>query len=201
MQTAIYMRVSTEEQDISLQKREISIFLELKGIRDYQIYKDVGFSGKNDVRPDFKRLLDDCKQGKVEFLVVWKLDRLFRSLRHLISFLDDLKAMDIKFAAVQDNVDLSTPAGELMANMIGSFAQFERSLISQRTKAGMQAKKALGDHMGRKTNLSDETVKLIHIAIDQGLPPNKIAMQYNARIHQIRHIIKQRQKLIQLKPS
>lgn len=191
MKTAVYMRVSTDEQDISLQEREISLFLQSKGIMEFKIYSDVGFSGKNDQRPEFKKLLNDCKTGQIEFLVVWKLDRLFRSLRHLLSFLDDLGAYKIKFAAVRDSVDLSTPAGELMAHMIGAFAQFERSLISQRTKAGMETKRLQGVHLGRKPSLTpDLKARIIAHRIEHKSTTPELCRTFGLSEGKIVHLLK-----------
>lgn len=154
MKTAIYVRVSTEEQSVEMQTQAISIFLKNKGISDYQIYADEGISGTSESRPALNQLLFDCKQGKVELLVVYKLDRLFRSLSHLISTLKTFDNLNIKFIAIQDQIDMTTPAGRLQFHIIGAFAQFERDLISQRTKSGLANARARGVQLGRQSMIN-----------------------------------------------
>lgn len=158
MRTAVYMRISTKEQNFSLQEQEISLFLQNKGITDYEIYRDRGYKGDTIARPQLKRLLEALKTGSIEYLVVWKLDRVFRSLKHLIGFIETLKQTNTKFAAVKDNIDLTTPQGELLVNVIASFAQFEKSLISERTRSGMHAAKINNPDIryGRKPKITND---------------------------------------------
>ncbi len=167
------MRVSTEEQSIALQEDAIMRFLNYKGISNIQIYKDEGLSGKDTNRPALKKLLEDCKQGKVELLVVWKLDRLSRSIKDLLGLMETLKEDNVKFASVMEQIDLTNPYGEMSMQILAVFAQFERNIISARTKAGMAIiKKTTGKHMGRKSLIS-QTIR------DQVITLRKSGASYN----------------------
>ena len=109
--TAIYVRVSTEDQSVNAQLQAISTFLASKTTSPTQIYQDQGYSGKNDKRPAFKMLLDDIKAGKVSTLIVYKLDRLSRSLTDLLGLLKTLQAYSTTFISISESIDLSTASG------------------------------------------------------------------------------------------
>lgn len=175
MKTAVYMRVSTDDQSISMQKQEISTFLENRGITDAQIYSDEGISGVTDDRPHLKALKNDLKLGKIELLVIWKLDRLFRSLTQLLAFLNELKERNVKLISIKDNIDLTTPSGVLMMQLIGAFAEFERNIIMERTRAGQKAAKARGVKFGRPTKIGTALEHKILELRNQGLTFKKIS--------------------------
>lgn len=172
----VYLRVSTDQQSVDMQMREITAFLENKGLPQPQIYQDEGMSGKSTNRPGLKTLLEDARMGRISIIVVWKLDRLFRSLSHLISTISALESYGVKFVAVRDQIDLTTSAGTLMMHMLGAFAQFERDLIAERTKAGLANAKAKGRKLGRPsklgTNIAQETCQLHQ----SGLSHRRIAL-------------------------
>ncbi len=136
-----YARVSTTDQNLDLQLDA------LQAAGCAQIFHDEGISGATRRRPGLDRALGTLKQGDV--LVVWKLDRLGRSMRHLISITSTLEEQGIGFCSVSDAIDTSTPGGKLYFHLMGAFAEFERNLISERTKAGMAAAKARGVKLGR----------------------------------------------------
>lgn len=148
MKTAIYVRVSTSDQSNSMQKREIAAYLKNKGITGFDTYEDT-MTGITFNRPALKELLKACNAGQVETLVVYKLDRLGRSLSQLIEVLEELKNNKVTFISVKDNIDLSTPVGVLLMHLMGAFAQFERDIIVERTKSGMANAKAKGVSIGR----------------------------------------------------
>lgn len=156
MKTAIYVRVSTEKQSSEMQEREISLFLTSKGINEVEIYRDGDESGKSTSRPELNRLLLDCKQGNVKTLIVWKLDRLFRSLVDLITHLKEFQKQGIIFISLKENIDLSTPMGVLMMQILGAFSEFEREMIVMRVKAGLANAKANGKILGRKPTIPKE---------------------------------------------
>ena len=146
--TAVYLRVSTQDQSTDSQRREIDLYLTSKGLTNIQIYEDKA-TGTNNNRIMLKKLLEDCKAGKVGTVICYKLDRFFRSLKDLINTLQLLDDLKITFVSIRDNVDLSTPSGRLMMHMIGAFAEFEASLIKERVKSGLKAAKARGIVLGR----------------------------------------------------
>ena len=188
MKTAVYVRVSTEKQSTESQEREISLFLESRGLKDVEIYKDEGESGISISRPQLNRLLDDCKQGKVETLIVWKLDRLFRSLIDLITHLKTFRELGITFISIKENIDLSTPAGRLLMHMMGAFGEFEREMIISRVNAGLANARAKGKILGRKPTISKELKSQAIELKKKGYTYKKISTQLNIKISTLQKI-------------
>jgi DNA invertase Pin-like site-specific DNA recombinase len=114
-----------------------------------KIYCDQGLSGASSKRPALNKLLKACRRGSVDVVVVWKFDRFARSLKQLMSGLETCRALGIDFVSVTEAVDTSLPAGELVFQMIGAVAQFERSLIAERVKSGLANARANGRTLGR----------------------------------------------------
>jgi DNA invertase Pin-like site-specific DNA recombinase len=148
---AIYARVSTVNhgQDSSLQTRELRQFTEARGWTLAGEYVDSGVSGAKDSRPELDRLMADAKRRRFDVVLVWKLDRFGRSLRHLVNALAEFESLNIAFVSLSDNLDLSTASGRLMFNIIGAMAEFERELIRERVKAGLRNARAKGKRIGR----------------------------------------------------
>ena len=147
---ALYSRVSTNHgQDPELQLRELREYAASRDWKIVQEYTDQGVSGSKDSRPALNRLMSDAHQRKIDAVLVWKLDRFGRSLRHLVNALAELEALGVAFISLRDNLDLSTPSGRLMFQIIGAMAEFERSLIQERVKAGLRNAKAKGKRLGR----------------------------------------------------
>ncbi len=157
---AAYVRVSTQDQSTDLQKREIEAFIALKGWHDVVFYEDKA-SGTTNNRPMLKALLSDIKSQKINVIVIWRLDRFFRSLKDLVNTLQELNELGVQFCSVKDQIDLSTSVGRLMANLLGSFAQFEADLISERVTAGMAAARARGKVLGRPRKRNDYEIKTL----------------------------------------
>ena len=137
-----YARVSTDDQTPALRLAALN----KAGCKT--IFKDDGLSGATINRPALRRCLKKLEYG--DTLIVWKLDRLGRSLRDLIAMLDDLKKRGVKFRSLTKAIDTDTPTGRAMWQMIGVLAELERSMISERTRAGVNAAKARGVKFGRK---------------------------------------------------
>jgi DNA invertase Pin-like site-specific DNA recombinase len=150
MRVALYSRVSTlNSQDPELQARELREYAQRRGWQIVREFIDRGVSGSKDSRPALNELLTDVHQRKCDVVLVWKLDRLGRSLRHLVNTLAELEARGVAFVSLRDNLDLSTPSGRLMFNVIGAMAEFERALIQERVKAGLRNARAKGKRIGR----------------------------------------------------
>ena len=141
-----YARISTIQQDTDLQ------LAALNEVLCERIYEDI-YTGKSKERPELSRMLDTLRTGDV--VVVWKLDRLGRSLKDLIEILDDFKSKGIEFVSLSEKIDTTSAVGELTFHIIGAMAQFERNLISERTKAGLAAARARGKKGGRKPKLTE----------------------------------------------
>ena len=146
---ALYVRVSTNEQDTGAQERALREYVQRRGWKLQKIYRDQGQSGASSKRPALNELLKDCRRGSVDVVVVWKFDRFARSLKQLMSGLETCRALGIDFVSVTEAVDTSLPAGELVFQMIGAVAQFERSLIGERVKSGLSNARAKGKVVGR----------------------------------------------------
>ncbi|HRG64018.1 MAG TPA: recombinase family protein [Burkholderiales bacterium] len=139
-----YARVSTQDQDLNLQ---LDALLKA-GCAKNEIFIDK-ISGSKSERPGLQRCLNEIHAG--DTLLVWRLDRLGRSMPHLVSLIEDLKIKEIGFKSICDGaIDTTTASGELIFNIFSSLAQFERRLIQERTKAGLDAARARGRHGGRK---------------------------------------------------
>lgn len=143
-----YARVSTDEQNLDLQRAA----LESAGCA--RIFEDHGISGSAARRPGLGEAMAALSEGDV--LAVWKLDRLGRSLSHLVGVLDDLGKRGVGFASITEHIDTTTAGGRLVFHMMAALAEFERSVIVERTKAGMSAAKRRGKRLGRPTKLTDE---------------------------------------------
>src|SRR5215468_11192748 len=131
-----------------MQTRELREYCAHRGWAVFGEYVDTA-SGAKDSRPELNRLLADVHRRKCDLVLVWKLDRWGRSLRHLVNSLAELEARGVAFVSLRDNLDLSTPAGRLMFQIIGAMAEFERALIAERVKAGMRNARAKGRRIGR----------------------------------------------------
>jgi DNA invertase Pin-like site-specific DNA recombinase len=112
-------------------------------------FVDAGVSGSRDRRPQLDALMDLARRRKVDAILSWKLDRWGRSLKHLVNSLAELESLGVAFVALRDNLDLSTPSGRLMFHVIGAMAEFEKSLIQERVKAGLRNARAKGKRIGR----------------------------------------------------
>ena len=161
---AIYARVSTTNhgQDVTLQTREERQFAVARGWHIAGEDVDAGISGAKDSRPELNRLMVDAKRRKFDAVLVWKLDRFGRSLRHLVNALAEFESLGIAFVSLSDNLDLSTASGRLMFNILGAMAEFERELIRERVKAGMKNAKAKGAHIGRPRANVDAS-QIVHL--------------------------------------
>ncbi len=148
MRAAIYARVSTFDQEPENQLAEIRRYVAARGWTAEE-YVDRGISGAKDRRPALDRLLIDARRRRFDVLVVWRLDRLGRNLRHLITLLEELQALGIAFVSLNEGIDATTPAGKLQMHILGAIAEFERARIAERVKAGLQRARAQGKRLGR----------------------------------------------------
>ena len=146
---AIYARVSTDKQKVEMQLAELREYAERAGWKIYREFIDEGYTGKNTARPAFKEMLDEARRRKFDVLLVWKLDRLSRSLKDLIGTLDELGHLEIDFISYDNKIDTSSPTGKLVFQVIGAVAEFERNIISERVKAGLRNAQRNGKRLGR----------------------------------------------------
>jgi DNA invertase Pin-like site-specific DNA recombinase len=146
---AIYTRVSTFDQHPEMQDGELTEYVKRRGWSLYKIYSDKGVSGTLERRPALDALLEDCRRKKVDIVVVWKFDRFARSLKQLLNALELFRSLGIGFVSLTEAIDTSLPHGEMLFQIIGAIAQWERTLIVERVKAGLQHARSQGKRLGR----------------------------------------------------
>lgn len=148
---ALYARVSTSNhgQDVGLQLDELRQVAQQRGWAAFEFVDD-GVSGAQESRPALDRMMADARAGTLDLVVVWKLDRLGRSLGHLIQLLDELQHIGVGFISLRDSgIDTTSATGRLMLHILGAFASYERELIRERVVAGVRRAQASGTHCGR----------------------------------------------------
>lgn len=177
LRAAIYVRVSKAkgQQDPEMQLNDLRPFA---GARGWQLLADPyvdRLTGSVEARPALNRLMADARSRKFDVIVVWKLDRFARSLKHLVNALAEFEALGIAFVSLRDSLDLTTPSGRLMFHVIAAMAEFEKSLIQERVCAGLRNARAKGKQLGRPqltgTELSRTTLWRRRKQQHAGTPP------------------------------
>ena len=161
-----YARVSTQDQNLALQRQA------LREAGCEKIVEDTA-SGKQSSRPGLNLVLELLRQG--DTLVVWKLDRLGRSVKQLVDLAGDLNAREIQLQSLTDAIDTATPAGRFFFHVMASLAQMERELIMERTRAGLEAARSLGRKGGRRPKMTPSKVEAAKKLLESGLPPKDVA--------------------------
>jgi DNA invertase Pin-like site-specific DNA recombinase len=165
-----YARVSTDDQTLNLQRDA------LKKAKCRQIYEEHA-SGKNTARPELEACFKSLREG--DTLIVWRLDRLGRSLADLIRLTQELQGRGVGFASLTEHIDTRSPTGKLVFHMFGALAEFERNLIRERTLAGLKAARARGRKGGRPKKLSQKELKTIRALLRSNeVPVKDIAAQF-----------------------
>jgi DNA invertase Pin-like site-specific DNA recombinase len=164
-----YARVSTDDQDHALQLDA------LRAAGCERIITETASGSRGD-RPELARLIENARAGDV--LVVWRLDRLGRSLRHLIDLSEQLQSRGIALRSITEAIDTSTPAGRFLFSILGALGQMEREIIIERTKAGLRAAAARGRRGGRPPSLDDQKVRAAKAMLSSGtMSANEVARQ------------------------
>ena len=149
MRVALYARVSTIDQEPENQLQELRRYADARGWAAVE-YVDRGVSGAKDRRPALDKLVRDATRRKFDVVVCWRLDRLGRNLKHLITLLEQLQSLGVAFVSLAEGIDATTPAGKLQMHILGAIAEFERGRIVERVKAGLARAKAQGKRLGRR---------------------------------------------------
>ena len=179
MRVALYCRVSTAHQSSDNQLLELERVASTRGWNVVRTFRDDGISGAKgrDERPALDALLKAASRREIDLIAVWSIDRLGRSLQHLVTVVNDLQALGVGLFIYQQQLDTTTPSGKLCFSMFGAFAEFERNLIRERVRVGLERAKKNGVKLGRPTNLND-SVRAAIVAL-------------RAQDHSIRHIARQ----------
>jgi DNA invertase Pin-like site-specific DNA recombinase len=185
MQVIAYVRVSTDEQadsraGLEAQRRAITSECKRRGWQIVSVIEDAGYSAKDFKRSGVQEAMRALEAGEANALVVAKLDRLSRSMLDFTALMAKAQKQSWALVALDCAVDTTTPAGEAMANVLATFAQFERRLIAERTKAALAVKKAQGVRLGRPASIPDELAKRIVSLRERGLTLQAICDRLNA---------------------
>lgn len=169
-----YCRVSTDEQNLDMQEQAIKKYAKDKGL-EFVLYIEKVSSRKNE-RSELQNAMKAATKG--DLFVVYKLDRLARSTKELYELTDKLKEKEVNFASINDSFDTSTATGKAMFGMLAVFAEFERDVIQQRTKAGLEAARKRG-RVGGRPAIDEKTKKRVEILYKLGESATDIAKEYN----------------------
>lgn len=187
---AIYIRVSTDGQTVDNQRLELEQAAERAGWEVVGIYDDNGVSGakSRDQREAFNRLCKDATRRKFDVVMSWSVDRLGRSLQDLVGFLSELHVLGVDLYLHQQGIDTTTPAGRAMFQMMGVFAEFERSMIQERVKAGLSRAKVQGKMLGRP-KVTEKVERAVLAARAEGTGKRKIAKQLGVGVSTVVRIL------------
>lgn len=179
-----YARVSTDDQNLDLQLHA------LKAAGCESIFEDHGLSGAAIDRPGLADALAAAREGDV--LVVWKLDRLGRSLPHLVEVINGLRTSGVGFRSLQEQIDTTSAGGRFYFHMLAALAEFERELISERTRAGMESARRRGKHIGRPRKLTPDQLDQARAMVESGCETRaKIAAMFGVNVATLRRALRE----------
>jgi DNA invertase Pin-like site-specific DNA recombinase len=188
---AIYTRVSTTDQHPEMQEQELRDYVASRNWTIHRVYSDKGVSGTVEKRPGLDALMEDCRRRKVDLVIVWKFDRFARSLKQLLNALELFRELGIGFVSCTEAIDTSLPHGEMLFQIIGAIAQWERSLIVERVKAGLQLARQQGKRLGRpslRELTPGETAKLKKERKRKHVPFRELAKTYGVSVWTAHHL-------------
>ena len=152
VRAGLYARVSTtgHGQDVGLQLDELRAVALQRGWQSVE-YVDEGISGTRESRPSLDRLMAEARAGRLDVVMVWRFDRFARSTTHLLTALEEFRTLNVGFISTREQIDTTTPVGKVLFTLIAAISEFERSLIVERVRAGVERARANGKHCGRPT--------------------------------------------------
>jgi DNA invertase Pin-like site-specific DNA recombinase len=189
----IYTRVNTMDQHPEMQKQELVDYVKRRGWSLYKEYSDKGVSGAVERRPALDALLEDCRSRKVDMVVVWKFDRFARSLKQLLNALELFRTLKIGFVSCTEAIDTSLPHGEMLFQIMGAIAQWERALITERVRAGLQHARSQGKRLGRpplRVLTPKDVAELRRDRKLTGKSYRTLAVDYGTSIWQVHRLIR-----------
>lgn len=188
---AFYVRVSTGDQTVENQVRELEALAERNGWKVVEVFKDEGISGAKgrDKRPGFDSLLKGVARKEFDLVAAWSVDRLGRSLQDLVGFLGELQAKGVDLVLVRQGLDTGTPAGRALFQVLGVFSEFERAIICERVKAGMARAKAQGTALGRP-KVGAEVAAKVRALRSEGLGLGRIARTVGCGVGTVCRLVK-----------
>ena len=193
----LYGRCSTDRQSVDHQLNQLREISKRNDWEIVEVYLDEGFSGSlgRDKRPSFDRLLKDVNRKKFDGILVWSIDRLGRSLQDLVSFLNDIQSKNVDLYIHQQGLDTSTPTGRLMFSLVGCFGEYEKNIIRERVKSGMENAKRNGTRsgrpIGRPSNINETTKTTILELLDRGMSKTKVCKTLGIGVGSLYKLIEQ----------
>ena len=186
---ALYARVSTADQDPAMQVEALQAEAVRRGWVVHDIYTDHGVSGAKDRRPALDRLMEGVRAKKFDAVMVWRFDRLARSVRHLLSAMDEFRAANVLFVSTTENIDTSTPLGSAMFIIISAIAQLERDIIRERVLAGVARARRRRSTWGRAQRWTEEDARRAIELRAQGRSWREVAMAVHLPVRTIRRAV------------
>jgi DNA invertase Pin-like site-specific DNA recombinase len=174
MRAALYLRTSTDQQTTANQRLELEQVCRQRQWNIVEVYEDSGVSGAKASRPAFDRMRRDADQGKIDVIVVWAIDRLGRSLASIATFMAETLERNVALYIFKQNVDGTTASGKAMLGMCAVFAEFERDMLADRVRAGLQRARDEGKTLGRPTVLDASIKKKILRGLAKGVGKVKL---------------------------
>jgi len=180
MRTAIYTRVSTQDQSVEMQTSDLRGYCDQRGFEVYKEFSDQGISGTKDKRPGLDELMADAKKKKFDVVLVWRFDRFARSTKHLITALEEFRHLGIDFISYHENIDTSSPLGKAMFTIVSAIAELERNILLERVRAGLKRAKENGTILGRPKRLDLDVKELKKMRDKEKLSLRQIAKRVKA---------------------
>ena len=183
---ALYARVSTIDQNCEMQLQDLRRYASQRFVRLCE-YVDTGVSGTQRKRPQLDALMNDARKRIFDVVLVWKFDRFARSVKHLVDSLEEFRALGIDFISYTENVDTTTPSGQLLFHIMGAVAQFERDLIAERVRAGIAHARAQGNRIGRPP-VAVDTMEVRRLR-SQGMSLRSVARTLDIPVSRVRRAL------------
>ncbi len=180
MKTAIYVRVSTQDQEVDMQLSDLRRYCKQRGFEIYKEYSDVGISGTKDKRPGLDELMADARKRRFDAVLCWRFDRFARSTKHLIISLEEFRNLGIDFVSFQENIDTSSPLGKAIFTIVSAISELERNIILERVRAGLKRAKENGRILGRPRRLDLDVKELQRMRDKEKLSFRQIAKKVKA---------------------
>jgi len=189
----IYSRVSTNDQTIDNQLKVLREIADKRGLEVIREISDEGVSGAKgrDERKGFDQLIKGSIKNEWDIILVWDVSRLGRSLKHLVSFLEDIQSANCDLYIHQSGIDTSTASGKMMFGMLSVFSEFERAMIRERVLIGQQRAKSEGKHIGRPTNVNDGIITAVYQLRQNNVPIRRIAKDLHIGVGTVYKVLEQ----------
>jgi DNA invertase Pin-like site-specific DNA recombinase len=195
---ALYLRVSSNGQDTGAQETALREYVRRRNWTIHGVYKDLAVSGARSSRPALDQLLQDCRRRKFDVVLVWKFDRFARSLRTLLSGLEVCRAFGIDFVSITEAVDTSLASGECLFQILGAMAQLERSLITERVRAGLDHARKNGQILGRPPLRKLTKKEIAQLRADRAqskMPFRTLAEKFGVSVWTAHHLCSSRKRI------